>query len=231
MNPPSQNGCKDPKGLGQLIAQFCDLLNLADTGLSLPTVETELVWIPVSEAYEARYEAAKILKVKEQIAGFSGEESAVTDALVDRLQEAHGRIVVFAEYIPLLGHVASALRKAGGEAYVVYGDTPRKERVESLAAWHGSNDAVLLGSKVLEVGVNLQASGHLFSLGASWNPAREIQREGRIRRIGSVFDTVRHTYLLADLKLERTRWRTTQKKAESGEQIMACALESQNLTF
>ena len=152
-----------------------------------------------------------------QIAGFSGEESTVTDALLGRLTGFRGRSVVFSEYVGLLSHVAAALLAAGREAYVVSGTTPPKDRVASLTAWCSSPGAVLLGTKVLEVGLNLQAAGQLFSLGSSWNPAREIQRVGRIRRIGSEFATVNHTYLLADLKLERTRWKATDANMETGE--------------
>lgn len=54
----------------------------------------------------------------------------------------------------------------------------------------------LFATDVLSEGQNLQDSGHLINYDLHWNPVRMIQRNGRINRIGSVYDEV----LIANMK-------------------------------
>jgi ERCC4-related helicase len=48
----------------------------------------------------------------------------------------------------------------------------------------------MFSTDVLSEGQNLQDSGYLINYDLHWNPVRMIQRNGRINRIGSKFDTV-----------------------------------------
>lgn len=214
------NGCKDKPGLGSLIGDYADVLTVADTGLELPVVERDCLWVPVGAQQATIYANTQNPKTKEMIAGFDGNESAVTEVLLPLLAARSGQAVVFCEYRKLVGHVASSCRAAGIETYVLLGQMKASERQQSLASWRASDLGVLVGTEVLELGLNLQTAPDLFSLGSSWNSAREIQREGRIRRIGSPFGTVRHTYLVADLQGERARWKVMQKKMADGDEIM-----------
>ena len=75
---------------------------------------------------------------------------------------------------------------------------------------------VLLGSKILERGLNLQEVRVLISLDPSYNPAREVQREGRIRRIGSPHDTYEHLTLLPDTPDARAKWKLLADKRAMG---------------
>jgi hypothetical protein len=74
---------------------------------------------------------------------------------------------------------------------------------------------VLLGSRVLERGLNLQHCRLLISLDPSWNPARERQREGRIRRIGSQHPTYEHIVLLPDTALTGIKMSKLARKANT----------------
>lgn len=71
---------------------------------------------------------------------------------------------------------------------------------------------VLLGSRVLERGLNIQCASALYTLGSSWNPGREAQREGRIRRIGSPHATYEHVTFLMDHPHERRKWAQLRRK-------------------
>ena len=64
---------------------------------------------------------------------------------------------------------------------------------------------MLIGSKVLERGLNLQHCRVLLSLDSSWNPAREAQRTGRICRIGSPHASVEHVTFLGDTPVTRRK--------------------------
>jgi superfamily II DNA or RNA helicase len=87
----------------------------------------------------------------------------------------------------------------------VDGSVTSEDRSRAILAHQRGEVRVLLGSKVLEHGLNLQHCPVLFSLDSSWNPARERQREGRIRRIGSPWNRVEHVGLLPDTPLARAK--------------------------
>jgi superfamily II DNA/RNA helicase len=65
------------------------------------------------------------------------------------------------------------------------------------------NISVLLGSKVVERGLNLQFCAHLVSVGLPDNPARLVQGIGRVVRHGSPFTQVDHWVVLNDHQYDR----------------------------
>ncbi len=81
---------------------------------------------------------------------------------------------------------------------------------------------VLLGTRVLERGIDgLQHAAVLLTLGSSFNPAREDQRVGRLRRPGSPHALVRHVTFLAETDHERRKWCTVQRRAADSRAVLA----------
>ena len=109
------------------------------------------------------------------------------------------------EPLPTLDRVQELL-DAAGVGWVRI-DGKRGGRKDALRDFeHDPEVRVLLGTRVLERGLNLQHARLLVSLDSSYNPAREAQREGRICRIGSPHATYEHVTFLGDTPTTREKW-------------------------
>jgi hypothetical protein len=108
--PSRPNGCKDPAGLGRLIADYADVLIVGDTDLDLPEVERVSHWVQVGPRQATNYQQTRNLKTRERIAGFDGSQSAVTEVLLPLLDERTGQAVVYCQHVDLVGYVAAACR-------------------------------------------------------------------------------------------------------------------------
>lgn len=76
--------------------------------------------------------------------------------------------------------VAAALDAVGISSVAVKGKVPQEEREQAVARFRRGEVQVLLGSSVLERGLNLQTANLLVSLDCSWAEDRETQREGHL---------------------------------------------------
>jgi SNF2 family DNA or RNA helicase len=145
---------------------------------------------------------------------FSGKSSLVTEAIAEVTKRRGEKVVMYAESLKLLARLAEALRQAGMPFASIEGKDDKAFRDSSVAMFLAPTSGVdvLIGSRVIEYGLNLQAARVLISLDASYNPAREQQREGRIRRIGSPHATYEHLTLLPDTDLNRRKLDTLRSR-------------------
>lgn len=195
--------------------------NAADAGLTLPERTGEdFRLVPISLAQQKAYEAASrrygrgAVVGMEQAAKAVGPESRLVDELLVELAAmGDEQAVVFCEYLDVLDLVESRLTERGTSLARIEGKIKEADRTAAVERFRQGEVRVLLGSRVLERGLNLQHCRTLISLDASWNPARERQREGRIRRIGSRHETFRHLTLLPDTPLTRSKVATLRSKA------------------
>lgn len=176
-------------------------------GLELPKrYGPRLRWVPLTDRQERAYKAASgrtdaraASTAKEQAGRLSGRDSALVDELLRILQDINEKVIVYCETKALLTLVQERLDLAGIGHVRIDGDVHKSDRDDVIATFRDDADVqVLLGSKVLEYGLNLQFVRVLISLDVSWNPGREHQREGRMTRIGSPHTTYQHTALLPD---------------------------------
>ncbi|WGL51601.1 DEAD/DEAH box helicase [Nocardioides sp. BP30] len=184
-----------------------------DIGLPLPRLEQTTRWVGLTAAQRKAYETA-LNSVgltgfqRKQMAGLIADgQSALVDALsVElRLRGADRQAVVYCETLEMLDLVEQALHRDEISLVRVEGKVKAPDRAAAVERFRAGDARVFLGSSVLERGLNLQHCNLLISLGASWNPKREQQREGRIRRIGSPHDVCEHLTLLPDTPLVRQR--------------------------
>lgn len=197
-----------------------------EAGLRLPELRTEHRWVPLTAEQQAAYEAAE---KRGDLAGFwrqsraglaHGENSPLVAELVAELnRRGDGQAIVYCENLAMLDLVEAALREAGISLVRIEGKISDKQRAERAEAFRLGKVRVLLGSRVLERGLNLQHCPLLISLDASWNPAREDQRAGRIRRIGSPFTEVEHIVLLPDTPLVKAKVGTLDRKLSAREAV------------
>jgi SNF2 family DNA or RNA helicase len=201
-----------------------------DVGLQLPTIVREDREVDLTGAQLSAYEvgarrqglqghhqrlmAGRITETQ------SGGESVLVDELVHVLQACDREsAVVWCENINLLELAAEVLDRHGITHATIEGKVSADDRVTAIRHHGDGSVQVLLGTKVLEHGLNLQHSALLVSLDSSWNPARERQREGRIRRIGSPFATVKHVRILPKTGLATWRERALDSKLAVAEAV------------
>ncbi len=216
MIPARPIDCADPEGLGTLIAQHADILHERDLPeVRKPAITRDVIWLPVDPADIVAYQSAGSLKGAERVAAGAGVETML--GLLDGKRQA----IVFSEYVSVANGVHRRATDQGRSAFLLTGQSTDRKQV--VADFRATPDGVLVGTRVLETGLNLQSASHLYSLGSSWTPTRELQREGRLRRMGSKHDKVHHTYLLADLPSERSRWATLARKLAVADSVMEFA--------
>ena len=132
---------------------------------------------------------------------------------------AGGKVLVFSYYADTIQYLQDALSKY----YKVEQLSPiaeftngkNKRQIEQLAkrfspkskggfeevARDGELD-ILFATDVLSEGQNLQDCGTLINFDLHWNPVRMIQRNGRINRLGSEFETVYVHNIHPDVNLD-----------------------------
>ena len=193
--------------------------------LSLPVNVTEepVIWVePYADQQEAYEKAARNRNQAQgfhdqQRAGFSaGESSAMLDRLVELLVERGERqAIVFNEYREVLEQIGERLTEAGISHVVIQGSVQDKNRQDAVDRFTRGEVRVLVGNVVLERGLNLQTCNLLISVGTSWNPAREAQREGRIRRARSEHAEYEHLTLMPTTRLSEAQWATLARKRDT----------------
>lgn len=127
---------------------------------------------------------------------YAGGRSAKAEAAVAWLLAYPdvSKAVIFAEHRQHLDILERHLRHAGVGFRRLDGPCTRNQRATAVEAFRNDADVrVLTGTKALERGLDgLQHCAVLITLDSSFNPAREAQRVGRIRRPGSPHERVLH---------------------------------------
>lgn len=131
----------------------------------------------------------------------------------------HRSVVIYTEQFDLLDPLQDALTNAGQSHVRLTGQEPAKARQEALDLHRSGQARCLIGTKALEAGLNVQHASLLVSLVQSYNPAREKQREGRLRRLGSPHSSITHAVVYPDVPLEGRRRRVLEQKAALSEQL------------
>ncbi|KRF44597.1 hypothetical protein ASH01_11435 [Terrabacter sp. Soil811] len=138
-------------------------------------------------------------------------------ALVRREVRQGRRVVLYTEYLDDLDGLHVLLEEARIPHLIVQGSTPQSRRSDAVDFFCAGGVPVLLGSRVLEYGLNLQSANTLVSVGMSYNPAREAQREGRLRRIGSPHRSFRHWLVLPDTDQIGRQMEILERKRETSD--------------
>jgi hypothetical protein len=107
-----------------------------------------------------------------------------TRILLKFLRRAAQPAIVFTEYRDTLEHLHATLRNAGVAACALHGGLSRDERRAALSTF-GQGHHVLLATDTAAEGLNLQHRCRLvIHYELPWNPARMLQRAGRVDRLG-----------------------------------------------
>ncbi|MFW3171163.1 helicase-related protein [Geodermatophilus sp. CPCC 206100] len=135
--------------------------------------------------------------------------------LINRLATADPmtKVLLIAESLDELDAIANDLKELRIGYVELRGSTGKGDRPGLVEEFRDDpNMHVLLGSKVVERGLNLQFAGHLVSVGVPDNPARLQQQIGRIVRHGSPFAEAHHWVVLSDCDLDRSALKRVERK-------------------
>lgn len=188
-------------------------------------IETNPIEVPLTEAQEAAYLAAKkasgrgAVRRMETASILDGKDSPLVAALADQMAQREEQAIVYCETLEMLDVVESRLQSEGISTCRIEGKVNEAGRREAVEAHQTGAARVLLASRVLEYGLNLQHCRLLFSLDTSWNPAREAQREGRLCRLGSPHETYEHVVIRPATALAEAKATKLTRKLRSAELV------------
>ncbi|MFT3783409.1 MAG: DEAD/DEAH box helicase [Nibricoccus sp.] len=156
-------------------------------------------------------------KIRDESASSSEKEkpasSAKMEALLDTLEplveEGH-RVLVFSQFVTMLGLIQAELKERNIEHLLLTGQTEnRQELIERFQSPDGP-PVFLLSLKAGGTGLNLTAASYVVLYDPWWNPAVEAQAIDRTHRIGQT-ETVNAYRLIARNTIEE-KIRTLQRE-------------------
>lgn len=197
-----------------------------EVGLPLPVRVGEAVrWVALSGAQASAYDASegegrrKFKALEGAILDFSEGSPLVDDLLAELAVRGNDQAIVYSGRLDMMNAIADAFDRVGITFARIQGETSKSDRVAAVEAHRLGEVRVLLGTEVLERGLNLQHCRVLISIDSSWNPAREHQREGRICRIGSPHHSYEHLTLRPDTPLSKAQAGTLDRKIDVARQV------------
>ncbi len=118
---------------------------------------------------------------------FFGEAAKLTWLLelVEDMQAAKKKLVVFFKFNRIMAHVVGAIQEESDQvAGVLQGSTPADERPKILEAFEKSETGILCAQVKIAEGWNAQHCQDVVFFGRDWSPAVNAQAEDRLHRIG-----------------------------------------------
>lgn len=208
------------KHLARVLARSAIATGLEHVGAKVPYVRRGVHPVSLTDEQQASYETSRrrerglarhrsLTKASMCVDALSG---AVIGSIGGYRMGGHTHIMVFAEHFDLLNAIARRLETAGIQHWTITGRESLSARSQAAKAHSQCSFGVLLGTRAIETGLNLQHCSVLISAVSTWSNSREAQREGRICRVGSEFDTVHHTIVTPDTDLELEKLRRVGRK-------------------
>jgi len=158
---------------------------------------------------------------------------AKTEALLEQLEplmEEGNKVLVFSQFVELLGLLRPLLEERNWPLFYLAGDTEnRGELVRQFQATEGPA-IFLISLKAGGFGINLTAASYVVLFDPWWNPAVEMQAIDRTHRIGQVNKVIAYRLLIKNSIEEKIRALQKQKKALA-EDVLGEERFSQSLTL
>lgn len=185
-----------------------------EVGLDLPIVVERRHDVQMTPEQAQAYAAAERLtglarhQARDKASAHADGASAKASLAVNLVHQSPptDQAVIFAQNLAHLDIIGGALDERGISFVRLTGETQSTtSRQAALDAFRSGEARVLIGNEVLERGLNLQLCPWLISCGEEYNPARNEQRVGRIRRIGSPFPVVYHDVISTGSATDRGR--------------------------
>jgi hypothetical protein len=134
----------------------------------------------------------------------SAKLEALLDTLEPLLEEGH-RVLVFSQFVTMLGLIREELAARGHRHLLLTGQTEnRQELVGQFQAADGP-PVFLLSLKAAGAGLNLTAASYVVLYDPWWNPAVEAQAIDRTHRIGQKSRVIAYRLLARDTVEQKIR--------------------------
>jgi SNF2 family DNA or RNA helicase len=133
-------------------------------------------------------------------------KTEATIELVSSILEAEGKVVIFSKFETSVKYLKQLIQEELNIKVLQYsGEIKEEERNKNIELFHTEEYNVLIGTSALAEGINLQCANYLIHYDLADTPAIEDQRNGRIRRLGSIYKFSNIYYMLTkdsyDVKL------------------------------
>lgn len=158
------------------------------------------------------------------------DSSAKMDWLQERLRTdwAEDKVVVFTNWLQSVDLLEKRLKKQGIDFVTIQGSTSEKKREENVLKFRGDPDCrVLIGTRSLVRGLNLQVARVQVSLDLLFNPGEVEQIAGRVVRDGSLHDEC----LIVNLFIYGSLEHALYKYVSSKQAISDFVLEDKSTVF
>jgi SNF2 family DNA or RNA helicase len=149
---------------------------------------------------------------------------------LEPLMEEGEKVLVFSQFVEMLGLLKPAMAQAGWKTFYLAGDTEnRADVVREFQECEGSA-VFLISLKAGGFGLNLTAASYVVLYDPWWNPAVENQAIDRTHRIGQVNKVIAYRLLIKDSVEEKIR-RLQKTKSALADDVLGEEKFSQSLTL
>lgn len=223
--PGSPVGWRGKRG-PQILAPFILRRTAEDIGLHLPTGKARIRYVQLSAEAEKKLKAVSGEALATQELAARDLEVIRDAALAEVVKRNTGdhreKVVLWVQNPAVLSTLRDWFTVHGVPVAYIDGATQMRARARELERFNDpcpNGAAVLLGTDAIAVGLNLQVARVLVSVDMSWNPAKEAQREGRIRRLGSDHKTYEHIVILPQIPLSSRKQNVHGRKRNAADEL------------
>jgi len=163
----------------------------------------------------------------------SKAESAKVEALVetlDPIMEEGGKVIVFSQFVEMLGLLRKAVAERHWPTYYLAGDTENRGDLVEQFQRHDGAAVFLISLKAGGFGLNLTAASYVILFDPWWNPAVENQAIDRAHRIGQRQTVIAYRLLIKDSVEEKIR-ALQKSKSQLAEDVLGEDTFAQSLTL
>ncbi len=172
--------------------------------------------------------------VKEDSKAESTKVEALLETL-DPIMEEGGKVIVFSQFVEMLGLLKKAIALRNWPTFYLAGDTENRGELVQQFQEHQGEAVFLISLKAGGFGLNLTAASYVVLFDPWWNPAVENQAIDRAHRIGQRQTVIAYRLLIKDSVEEKIRslQRSKSQLAEDvlGEDKFAQALTLDDLRY
>jgi SNF2 family DNA or RNA helicase len=179
--------------------------------------------IPLKHGSEAAVRLLEALGSK----ALEDEGHTKLEALQELLQVQHSgeKVLVFSTFNDGLLPIIEASFRSWGVSYVRYGGTDKQRQDAEDSFMQDDSIQVFLSSDMGSDSLSLEAASVVIHYDLPWKYSTYIQRQNRIHRVISEFDTVRYYRLMMANSVEDRKHNIIQRKQAYHEQVFKGAAE------
>lgn len=181
-------------------------------------------------------ETSKLREIEEQIASelkendWSFELANEVLTLFDKHRELSGKLkiphavqrisevlqegskaVVFAHHKSVIGELEFYLKSKGISVVKITGETPKEQRQKILEYFCKEGEVLIASIGALSEGVDITCSNYVFFVQIDWTPAKNLQAEDRLHRIGQKSTVFSYWFVAKDTLDEHVVHKVFQK--------------------